>query len=342
MVDYATGTGLTKRADVGQTVDTYAEAMMLTGVQPEIVLSRYGLTKPMPKNRGTSIVFSRFKPLPPVNGQPLVEGVTPTPKKMEYERVTVTITQFGDLVVVTDQVDDLCTDPVMQHAYTACAQQAAETMELVTWGAIIGGTNVFFANGATRADVNSVLTTGLQRKVVRTLKAQRAKPCKKMESSSVKYGTVAIAPAYLAVCHTNVEADIRAMAGFVAAENYGSAMPLPNELGKVEDVRYITSSVLDPFIGAGSATVTGVESDGTGTAARVNVYPVIYFGEDAFGTVPLKGRGAIQPSIVPVSSKDSADPLGQRGYVGWKAYLTALILNQSWLVRTEVAVSDLA
>ena len=337
MVDYANTTGVTNRAAVGQTVDTYAEAAMLTGVQPQINLSRFALTKPMPKNKGSAVVFSRFKPLAPVNGQPLVEGVTPTPKKMEYERVPVTLAQYGDLVLVTDQVDDLCYDPVMQNAYQACADQAAETMELVTWGAIIGGTNVYFANGASRAAVSAVLTTSLQRKVVRSLKSQRAVKVQRMESSDTNYGTQAIAAAYMAVAHTDLEADIRAMDNFVASENYGTATPLPNEIGKVEDVRYITSPLLDPFIGAGSTTVAGVVNDGT----NVNVYPVIYFGKDAFGNVPLKGRGAIEPSVVPVGQKDKNDPLGQRGYVGWKAYMASLILNQSWLVRAEVAVSDL-
>ena len=36
-----------------------------------------------------------------------------------------------------------------------------------------------------------------------------------------------------------------------------------------------------------------------------------------------------------------ADPLGQRGYVGWKMYFAALLLTESWMSRVEVGVTDL-
>jgi N4-gp56 family major capsid protein len=36
-----------------------------------------------------------------------------------------------------------------------------------------------------------------------------------------------------------------------------------------------------------------------------------------------------------------SDPMGQRGYVSWKAYFTAVILNQNWMARLEVAVTAL-
>ncbi|HCX11338.1 MAG TPA: N4-gp56 family major capsid protein, partial [Hyphomonas sp.] len=159
----------------------------------------------------------------------------------------------------------------------------------------------------------------------------------KIENSTPNYGSEQIDAAFIAVCHTDVEADIREMVGFVPVEKYGTAKALPYEIGKVEDVRYVASALLNPFIGAGSTTIANVENNGT----NVNVYPVIYFGKEAFADVPLKGRGAIEPSIVPVGQKDKSDPLGQRGFVGWKAYYASVILNHSWLIRCEVAVSSL-
>jgi len=35
------------------------------------------------------------------------------------------------------------------------------------------------------------------------------------------------------------------------------------------------------------------------------------------------------------------DPLGQRGYIGWKTWFTAGISNQLYGVRCEVAVREL-
>jgi N4-gp56 family major capsid protein len=72
-----------------------------------------------------------------------------------------------------------------------------------------------------------------------------------------------------------------------------------------------------------------------------DVYPVIYFGKEAFGIVPLRGQGAVAPSIIPVNQKTKDDPLGQRGYVGWKAWHLCLILNDNWMARLECAATEL-
>ena len=42
---------------------------------------------------------------------------------------------------------------------------------------------------------------------------------------------------------------------------------------------------------------------------------------------------------MPVDKRDKDDPLGQRGYVGWRSYYVAKILQDLWLSRVEVACS---
>ena len=125
---------------------------------------------------------------------------------------------------------------------------------------------------ASRADVNGVLTLTLQRNAIRSLKAQRAKPLTKMVSASPKFATEAVAPSWIAFAHTDVEQDIRDMDGFTPVERYGNFQPVHDwECGKVENVRYILSPVLEAFTGAGSATANGCVTDGS----NVNVYPVV-------------------------------------------------------------------
>ena len=74
----------------------------------------------------------------------------------------------------------------------------------------------------------------------------------------------------------------------------------------------------------------------SGTLA--DVYPIIYIARDAYGIVPLKGKDSITPMVV--NPKPAAgDPLAQRGTVGWKAWQSALILQDAFLVRAEVAAT---
>ena len=91
----------------------------------------------------------------------------------------------------------------------------------------------------------------------------------------------------------------------------------------------------NPFLDAGGAKGTMVSTGGT----KADVYPIIYFGQDAWGMVALSGQGAVSPTIIPVGQKTKDDPLGQRGYVGWKTWHAALILNQAWMSRLEVATA---
>ena len=68
------------------------------------------------------------------------------------------------------------------------------------------------------------------------------------------------------------------------------------------------------------------------------MYPILFIAKDAYGIVPFKNTSAVTPVIVnPAPS--ASDPLGQRGHVAWKSMQTAVILNQAWMVRAEVAVS---
>lgn len=327
----------TTYSSLSQRTTAYAAKEMLAHAEPILVLSKFGMAKPMPKNKADTIKFRRPVPLA-LATTPLTEGVPPTSKAMTYEDVTVQLSQYGDVVEITDVVQDLAEDPVLKDAAMMCGEQAAETIETLMWGVIQGGTNVYYANGTARNQVNTVISLNKQRAVTRFLKANRAKKVTSMISSSVKYGTEAIDAAFIAFCHTDCEADIRNLTGFVPTEKYGSMKALPNEIGKVEDVRYIISPVLSSIPDAGGLDGDVVVST-TGTNA--DVYPIIYVAKDSYGHVALKGAEAMTPTILNPGTPSKSDPLGQMGYVGWKTYHKSFIANEAWLCRMEVAVTDL-
>ena len=327
---------ITNYSGLSQRTTAWAVSEMLEHAKPIEVLAQYGMTKPVPKNISKIIKFRRAIPLAIATN--LVEGVPPTSKAMQYEDVTVELKQFGDVISITDVVADLAEDPVLSDATEVLGEQAAETKEAKLWGIIQAGTNVDYANGTARTAVNSKITTTLQRAAVRHLKAERAKKVTEKVASTVQYGTEQIAPAFLAFCHSDVESDIRDMVGFVPCEKYGSMKALPYEIGKVEDVRYIASAALNPILAAGPTTLNGMKSeDGT----NVDVYPVVIVGKNAYGHIALAGKSAFTPMVTQTGQASKSDPLGQKGTVGYKTYFEAMILNEAWIKRLEVAVTDL-
>jgi len=335
-----TGTRYTD-AGVSPRTNVYAERQMLKHAMPVRILDKFGQVRPMPKNKTQTIKFRRPKIFTAAT-TPLVEGVTPSATQFSYEDVSATIKQYGQVVEITDVIEDTHEDPVLNDATVQAGENIGRTLEALDWGILRAGTNVFYTNGTARTSVNTPISLAKQRAVMRSLKAQKAYKITRILSASVNYGTSAIEASYVAVHHTDVEQDIRNMAGFIPVADYGNRSPVSEyELGTVEDTRYICSPDLGDFANGGGAYA------GSGTAmvstagTSADVYPVLYLGKEAYGIVPLRGQGSVSPTILRPGVKSKSDPLGQRGYVGWKTWHTAVILNQVWMARLECAVTAL-
>jgi N4-gp56 family major capsid protein len=324
-------------AAISPRTNVYAERQMLKHAMPVMVLEKLALTKQMPKNKTDTIKFRRPKIFTAAT-TPLVEGVTPNSTQFQYEDVSTSLKQYGMVIEVTDVIEDLAEDPVLNDASLQAGENIGRTIEALNYGVVRAGTGVTYQNGSGRSDVNTVLSLAKQRSVTRTLKTNKAQMITRMLSGSTSYKTSPVEAAYVAVGHTDLEADIRNLPGFVPVAEYGQRTPFcAEEIGSCEGVRYVLSPDLEPFADAGGAKGATVSTTGTSS----DVYPIIFFGQDSWATVALRGQGAVSPSIIPVGQKTKDDPLGQRGYVGWKTWHAALILNQAWMHRLEVAVTAL-
>lgn len=322
--------------DISQRTAGYAAAEMLRHAEPYLVLSRLGMTKPMPKNKAEKIIFRRPVPLAPAL-TPVTEGVTPTAQKFTYVDIEATLKQYGRPIQITDKIMDFSEDPVLQTATMLAGEQAGATIEQVLYGILKAGTNVVYANGANRAAVNTPISLNKQRAVTRVLSAQKARMTTRTLSAGPGYGTSAVEAGWIAVGHTDLDSDIRNLAGFIPTAKYATGKTISeHEIGMVERVRYILTPDLAPFADAGGAKGSMVSTSGT----SADVYPILFFGQDAFAQIPLKGQEAMTPYVINAKPSDS-DPLAQRNYVAWKTWYTAIILNDLWMCRLEVAVTAL-
>jgi N4-gp56 family major capsid protein len=319
--------------DISPRTAAYASKDLLTRGLPYLVIEKFGQAKTLPSNSSKTIKFRRYTALPSTPTA-LTEGVTPSGTPLSYVDVTANLVQYGNLTQISDIILDTHEDPVLKEATDLLGEQAAQMVEKMRFGVLKAGTNVAYANGTLRTDVNTVVTLVAQRRAVRALKRQNARPITKVIRSTVAYGTENVAPGFVALIHPDCEADVRNLAGFTPAEKYGTITPWENELGKCEDVRYVSSTIFEPFANGGGAKGTMLSTAGT----LADVYPILYLGSDAYGIVALKGAFAITPMVVNPSPSDS-DPLAQRGSVGWKTLQTAVILADVWMLRLEVAAT---
>jgi len=335
--------------DISPRTAAYAVKDLLKRGMPYLVLEKFGQAKPIPKNNSKTISFRRyflkdsslstFTPkdyfatdnFDPTTKQ-LSEGVTPDATALDKQDLTATLIQYGDRTVITDVVMDTHEDPVLKEATEVLGEQAAIILEKARFNVVKAGSNVAYSNGSARTSVNTVFSAALQRNATRTLKRQLARTLTSVVKSTPSYGTESIAPSFIGLCHPDLEYDISRAAGFVPTEKYGQTTPFENEIGKIGDVRYIVSTIFEPWAGGGAADGTNVIE----TSSAADVYPILFLARDAFGLVPLKGKASIVPMVVNPKPSDS-DPMAQRGHVAWKAMTTTIILNDSWMVRGECA-----
>ena len=81
------------------------------------------------------------------------------------------------------------------------------------------------------------------------------------------------------------------------------------------------------------AANTVISPQGAG-AAGVDVYSTLIIADNAYGVTKL-ANGGLEHIVKQRGSAGTADPLNQRGTVGWKATKTAEILVQQYMVRIE-------
>jgi len=106
--------------DIGQRTAAWAATEMLEHARPIIVLSDYGQSKPIPKNKAEQVKFRRPVPYP-ISTTQLVEGVTPTSHKTKYVDVPATMGQYGDLAEITDRVHLGCYQRRYQRDLWCCS-----------------------------------------------------------------------------------------------------------------------------------------------------------------------------------------------------------------------------
>ena len=333
----------------------YSVAGFLKRVSQLTVLEKYGQQYPLPKNSTQVAKFRRYfleggsgsysggagDYSHPTAITPLVEGVTPAGKKLAYRDYTVQIHQYGDWVGFTDVIVDTHEDypAMLRELVDSLAEEAAQTMEVLRYNVLKAGTNVFYANGVDRDEVNTPLTLGLQRRITRSLKRQNGKPLTTVLTSSPAYNTQPIEAAYIGLVHPDVENDIRNMEGFISTKHYAGTKAMEGEIGAVDDVRYVRSTVFAPYADAGAAAGDMMSTSGT----NADVYPILYLAKDAYGLVPLRASGG-SASVASVGvvnpTMSTQDPLAQRGVASWKAWQATVILQDAFLIRAEVAATD--
>lgn len=249
-----------------------------------------------------------------INTTPLTEGTAPTPKALSLGTVTMSATQYGDAVSITDLAKVKSPVELVPLASERLGRQVQESLDQIARDVIAAGGTVAYHSGATagtRADVAS--GDKMDASELRRLKTKMFKAKIKPFSDGF----------YRLWTHPNVEYDLRAdtnTGGFIDVNKYTDSSPLiKGEVGKLEGFR-IMSIVNAPTF-----------------ASTTTVYASI-----AVGNIKGWGAGDLQTlktyHVAP--GGDHTDYLAQEEILGWKVAYGVAVLDNSYYFRLESAATD--
>jgi N4-gp56 family major capsid protein len=307
-------TQTTATGTLSPTIQTYYDKKLIKRLVEDFVHMQFGQKRPIPKNGGKTVDFRKFSALAAATTA-LTEGVTPAGNAITITNVTATPLQYGDFIEISDVLDMVAIDPVLDEMTDVLGEQASRTLDTIVRDILVAGTTVQYAAGrVSRVTVaaGDNMTVAEIRKAVRTLKRNNVKP---LEGGD-----------YVAIVEPGTTYDLQSDTKWENAAQYaGSKQIFSGEIGRLYGVRFVETSLAKKFAGAG--------------AASVDVYATLVVGRDAYGIIDISGSGNVENIVKPKGSSGTADPLNQRSTTGWKAMFTAKVLEQLAMVRIEHTVS---
>lgn len=297
---------------------TFYERTLLERLLPQLNFYKDAQKKKLPKNQGRTMNFRKFNSLTAPSAS-LTEGVTPDGNDLNVTTVTATVAQEGDFVLISDLIQMTGIDPVLTETSELLGEEAGVVVDNRIQTAISGGTNVYFAGGATtRAGLETAETKHLiaddVKKIVRKLKNANAK------RFPDGYYHMQIDP--------DIAYDLMSDSAWIDVSKYSKPEQMAKgELGKMHGMKFFETTNLNIV-------------DSSAGSSKIPVHIAYAYGKDSYACIDLEG-GAGKPEIIvkPNGSAGSADPLDQRASAGWKNCFTAVITQPLALVRVETGVN---
>jgi N4-gp56 family major capsid protein len=315
----------TDRSVISRENTEFYDKTLLYRAVAYFVHTKFAQVRDIPRKGGTNTIkFRRYGNLSAATTA-LSEGVTPSGSSLSVTDITATVAQYGDYITITDVIDYESKDPVLIEAAEILGDQMGDTVDQLTRDVLAAGTVVTYVGQSSRGAIttSNLITATEVRKAVRTLKNAKAKRVTRMINASTGIATEPVSAAYIGLIHPDTTYDLQDETGWVPVEKYSSAMNvMENEVGKLNDVRFIESTNCKVFTGEG--------------ASSIDVYATLIMGMDAYGITRISGE-AVKNIVKPLGAGE--DPLDQRATSGWKITFVAKILNDAFMVRLEHAVS---
>lgn len=295
-------------------VREYYDRLLLMTAFPMLVHGKFAQKRMLPKKNGDTIVFRRYSKLDTVP-VPLIDGITPPGAQLSVSDLKARVDFYGNFVTFTNQVELTVEDNTLNQCTKLIAQNLAQTMDEVTRDCLASTSSVLGCSQGLNGGTPTELSKADIDAAVKTLLSNDAEMIKEVVKGSSAFATTPVRPAFMGIIDADLLDDLEAVSNFTSTANYGSQEAvMEGEWGATGNVRWVYTSV------------------GSVSAAATPVYNNFIVGKEAYAVVHL-GSETGEFYVKPLGSAGAADPLSQRGSVGFQHPFAARILNDSFMIN---------
>ena len=299
------------------TLQDYFNKKLLEQTLKTIVLDQFAYKAPLPGKAGHKAVrFFRYPEPITTDVASLTEGTaigTGASKQLSMQTVDVSLTQYGQIVTISDLLSAVELFNTMEQATVQNGQDAALKVDELLRGILGDSTAIQLryagaaTNYATVGGTDDAMTALDILDAATNLRVNNARP-------SGGYFTAIMAP--------EVARDLMNDDDWLEASKYGS----PDQLFKGEVGRYMGVRVV--------ATTNPYRQNTQHTYAAAGTrYSTFVVGDQSYGGVNLATMSAYSPKMIIAQGPDKTDPLAQYTTVGFKFYYGGAIINANHAVN---------
>lgn len=302
----------------------FYDRKLLSTALPQLVFYKYGEKRPIPPGQGKSIEFRRFENITVTAGSyTLTEGTPPAVTQATISTVTATISQYGQYAQISDVLETQAFDPILAEYAVRFGEAMAKGLDIVIRDVVDATTTVQYADSATVVGTSGAGAVGSGNyldaaeinEMRRTLRRADALP---LEDNK-----------FVMLIHPDNTKDLFEDADIVNAFQYAQIRGNDNPL---------FTGVLGDWMGVRFVETSNLQILASNGMSGADIYETVMLGKEAFAVTELSAQQS-RMIIHPRGTGGHTDPLEQYSTVGWKAALTAVILNQSFLGKIYVASS---
>lgn len=314
---------ITRRTEVDSGVNVYYDKQLLVRAMPSQIHSIAAQKKRLPQKNSSHVKYRRYANLTTAK-VPLSDGIRKNGQKLSKTDINVEVKQYGDYVVITDQIDYVVEDPVLNETSQLLSQQMGETLDELTRDVLASTASVYNCQHGAGGGAPSILTSDDIKEVVRLLSRASGKMFTPQIDASQKIGTVPVRAAYWVMAHTDLQIPLDGLPNFSHVAQYAhNSSVLESEFGAIGNTRWLLSPL-------GSISPN---ASSTGT----DVYNCFAAAQNSYGCIEMTD-GMVQ-SIFKDFGESGTDRLNQQASLGWKTWYASVILNDAWLINIRCKIN---